>query len=236
MLLALDTATTTASLAVYDLTTDQLLGEWTWQAHRRQTQDLLTTARTLLAQLQRTPQDLTALAVTTGPGSFTGVRIAISVAKGMGVGAPAPLRVIGVPTLAVTAAPWLIPAGASDPPALVCAYIQAGRGRYNWLFFEPGDLLRRPEAEEHGFGRIDEFMDALAAAPLAQTDRPLWLVGESTAELLAATAALPRVTALDDVSGLRRAGQLARVAALHLARGEADDLAMLQPLYLRKPG
>jgi tRNA threonylcarbamoyladenosine biosynthesis protein TsaB len=232
VLLALDTATTTASLAVYDLTTDQLLGEWTWQARRRQTQDLLTTARTLLTQLQRTPRDLTALAVTTGPGSFTGVRIAISVAKGMAVGSSAPLRVIGVPTLAVTAAPWLVPAGASDPPALVCAYIQAGRGRYNWLLFEPDDLLRRPGAEEHGFGRVDEFTDALAATD----DRPLWLVGESTAELLDAVAGLPWVTALDGVSGLRRAGQLARVAALHLARGEADDLATLQPLYLRKPG
>lgn len=232
MLLALDTATTTASLAVYDLTSDQLLGEWTWQARRRQTQDLLPSARTLLAQLQRTPQDLTALAVTTGPGSFTGVRIAISVAKGMGVGSPAPLRVIGIPTLAVTAAPWLAPAGESDPPALVCAYIQAGRGRYNWVFFEPDDLLRRPAAEEHGFGHIDEFVDALAAA----AERPLWLAGEPTAELLEATAALPRVIALDGVSGLRRAGQLARVAALHLARGETDDLATLQPLYLRKPG
>ena len=232
MLLALDTATATASLAVYDLKTDQLLGEWTWRARRRQTQDLLPTARTLLAQLQRTPRDLTALAVTTGPGSFTGVRIAISVAKGMGVGSLAPLQVIGVPTLAVTAAPWLIPAGASNPPALVCAYIQAGRGRYNWVFFEPDDLLRRPTAEEHGFGRIDEFVDALAAAD----ERPLWLAGESTAELVDAAAGLPDVTMLDDISGLRRAGQLARVAALHLARGDADDLATLQPLYLRKPG
>lgn len=232
MLLALDTATTTASLAVYDLTTDQLLGEWTWQARRRQTQDLLPIARTLLAQLQRTPQDLTALAVTTGPGSFTGVRIAISVAKGMAVGSSASLRIIGIPTLAVTAAPWLIPAGACDPPALVCAYIQAGRGRYNWVFFEPDDLLRRPGAEEHGVGRVDEFVEALATIG----ERPLWLVGESTAEILEATSALSWVTALDDVSGLRRAGQLAQVAALHLNRGETDDAATLQPLYLRKPG
>lgn len=232
MLLALDTATTTASLAVYDLTTDQLLGEWTWQARRRQTQDLLPSARTLLAQLQRTPQDLTALAVTTGPGSFTGVRIAISVAKGMAVGSSASLRIIGIPTLAVTAAPWLIPAGASNPPALVCAYIQAGRGRYNWVFFESDDLLRRPTAEDHGVGRVDEFVEALATIG----ERPLWLVGESTAEILEATSALSWVTTLDDVSGLRRAGQLARVAALHLNRGETDDTAMLQPLYLRKPG
>jgi hypothetical protein len=40
---------------------------------------------------------------------------------------------------------------------------------------------------------------------------------------------------VDDVSGLRRAGQLARLAALHLAEGREDDLAALQPLYLQGP-
>ena len=49
MLLALDTATATASIAVYDLASDTLLGETTWLARRRQTQELLTTAQALLA-------------------------------------------------------------------------------------------------------------------------------------------------------------------------------------------
>ena len=50
MLLALDTATATASLALYDLTRDTLVAEWTWQARRRHTQDLLGAAQTLLQQ------------------------------------------------------------------------------------------------------------------------------------------------------------------------------------------
>ena len=86
MLLALDTATATASLAVYDRTRDHLLGEMTWEGRRRQTQDLLVAARSLLDLLEVAPEQVTALAVTTGPGSFTGVRIAISAAKGIGLG------------------------------------------------------------------------------------------------------------------------------------------------------
>lgn len=232
MLLAIDTATTTASLAVYNLEEDQLLAEWTWQARRRQTQDLLMAARTLLAQVQLTPQDMTALAATTGPGSFTGVRIAISAVKGIGIGLPARPRVIGIPTLTVTAAPWLHAAATSSPAARVCAYIQAGRGRYNWCIFDPDDLLWRPVADEHGSGRGEDFVAALA--PL--TGRSLWLAGETTLELAALMEPLSYVTLLDSVSGLRRAGQLARVAALHLASGTEDELETLQPLYLRKPG
>jgi tRNA threonylcarbamoyladenosine biosynthesis protein TsaB len=243
MLLALDTATTTASLAVYNIKTDQLLAEWSWQARRRQTQDLMVTAQRLLAQLNLVPGQLTALAVTTGPGSFTGVRIAISAAKGISLGLSTPPCAIGIPTLCVTAAPWLTVAHAASAnhsaeehaPVRVCAYIQAGRGRYNWALFPAGDpaasLLWRPTADEHGVGVAAEFVEMLSA--LAPT--PVWLVGEQTAELSQSVAQLSHVCLVDAVSSLRRAGQLARLAALQLAAGVQESPAALQPLYLRAP-
>ena len=231
MLLALDTATATASLAVYDLAAQQLLAELTWQARRRQTQDLLITAQQLLAQLDLTPQDLTALAVTTGPGSFTGVRIAISAVKGIGLGLSVAPQVVGVPTLCVTAAPWLLLASRTNPATTICAFIQAGRGRYNWAFFTDGDLLRRPTVLEHSGGTATELGYALAQlAP-----QGIWLVGELDLALEKAMHDLAHVTIVDPVSGWRRAGSLARVAALHLAHGTHDELHTLQPLYLRAP-
>ncbi len=236
MLLALDTATDMASLAIYDMATQQLLAELTWQAHRRQTQDLLSTARQLLAQLRLTPQDLSALAVTTGPGSFTGVRIAISAVKGIGLGLPTPPKVIGIPTLCVTAAPWLGVAGCDPAPMTICAFIQAGRGRYNWALFTPDDLLRRPAADEHYGGNADEFAHALAQIAASATTAPsVWLVGEADETLEASMHPLAHVTMLDKISGLRRAGQLARLAILHLANGAVDELQTVQPLYLRNP-
>jgi tRNA threonylcarbamoyladenosine biosynthesis protein TsaB len=218
MLLALDTATETASLAIYDLDAAQLLAELTWQARRRHTQDLLATAQQLLAQCDLTPQALTALAVTTGPGSFTGVRVAIAAVKGIGLGLPIPPRAIGLPTLSVTAAPWLALAG-QQQQALVCAYIQAGRGRYNWTLFSGVDLLYRPGAAEHAGGTATEFAKSLASlAP-----QTVWLAGEMDGDLAKSVADLAHVIILDPVSALRRAGHLARLAALHFTQGVSTE-------------
>lgn len=231
MLLALDTATTTAGLAVYDLHHQQLLAELTWEARRRQTQDLLVAAQTLLAQLDLTPQQVTALAVTTGPGSFTGVRIGISTVKGIALALPTRPRIIGIPTLAVTAAPWLALLQQLQPDSMLCALIHAGRGRYNWVNFAPHQTLWRPAVADHHTGTVAEL-----AAALAQTaPQALICVGEVDAALCEAVQSLSHVTVLDAVSGWRRAGQLARLAALQLAVGIEDQLSALEPLYLRVP-
>lgn len=228
MLLALDTATATAAIAVFDLAGDQLLAELAWQARRRQTQDLLPALENVLRLLDMTPQDITALAVTTGPGSFTGVRIAISAAKGLALGLPQPPNVIGIPTLSVTAAPLLALAAAQG--AAICAAIQAGRGRYNWAWFDGRDRLHRPGAAEHHAGTVGEF-----AATLAGCGESVWLVGEIGPDLLAAVGEIHHIHCIDSVTGLRRAGQLARLAALHLRAGHHDEIGALQPLYLRNP-
>ena len=86
MLLAMDTATTTASLALLEPDSAELLAEVSWQARRRQTQELMAAALDLLAHCDRSASAITALATTTGPGSFTGTRIAIATAKGIGIG------------------------------------------------------------------------------------------------------------------------------------------------------
>jgi len=101
------------------------------------------------------PSDLNGLAVTTGPGSFTGVRIGLATAKGLayslGIG------LAGLSTLEGLARAALLARGAADAPR-VCAAIEAGRGEvYAALFrivdgeparetadlsYRPADLLR----------------------------------------------------------------------------------------------
>lgn len=229
MLLALDTATSTASVALYNLEKHQLLGELTWQARRRQTQELMPALQDLLRLLDCAAHEITALAVTTGPGSFTGVRIAVSAAKGLAIGLPQPPAVVGIPTLSVTAAPFLDLA-AAQPGLRICAAIQAGRGRYNWAWFAPHDLLHRPTGEEHNAGTVAEF-----AVHLGECKHDAWLAGEIGADLQAAIADHPHIHSADGVTSLRRAGQLARLAAMHLAAGRHDSIESLQPLYLRNP-
>ena len=227
MLLAVDTATATASVALYDLANHLLLAESTWQARRRHTQELLTTAQGLLAQIGAQAAQLTALAVTTGPGSFTGVRIGLSTIKGIALGLPVAPQIVGLPTLTVTAAPWL--AVAQSASAVVWAYIQAGRGRYNWATFANG--LHYPVASDHQVGTAAEF----AAALKEHAAQPVWLIGESTPELLEVVAPLDHVTVVDSVSAMRRAGVLAYLAAQQIRQGQTDDLATLQPIYLQGP-
>jgi tRNA threonylcarbamoyladenosine biosynthesis protein TsaB len=227
MLLAVDTATATASVALYALADGLLLAESTWQARRRHTQDLLVITQELLAQLDVQPAQLRALAVTTGPGSFTGVRIGLSVVKGIGIGLPVPPQVAGIPTLTVTAAPWLAVAQAAS--AQLWAYIQAGRGRYNWTIFDK--TLYHPSAAAHQAGTAADFARALAA----HAGHPIWLVGEAAPDLLAEVASLHHVTVVDGISSMRRAGVLAQLAAQQIAAGQVDDLTTLQPLYLQGP-
>lgn len=228
MLLALDTATNTASIALYDSAADLLLAEQTWQARRRQTEETIPVIQEMLARLEIGTDQIDALAVTTGPGSFTGVRIAISVAKGIALGLGKPPQIIGLPALCVTAAPFFAPAQATG--TTICAFLQAGRGRYNWAFFPPDNKLYRPSTDEHGFGKLDAFQDGLSAVEGA-----IWLVGEMTPELDKSAMGLPNLTAVDGVSGLRRAGMLARLGSRHLAAGHANSLDTLEPIYLREP-
>ena len=229
MIAALDTATSTASVALYDAGADRVLAEQTWQARRRQTEETLPVLQAMMARLDREPEAIDAIAVTTGPGSFTGVRIAISMAKGMALGLPQRPRLVGVPTLAVTAAPWIdLAVGAG---ATVWAFLQAGRGRYNWTVFEAGMRLHRPTAAEHSSGNAERL-----AAARRQADGPIWLVGESSQAVGDVAATLPLVSLIDPVSGWRRSGHLARLAALHLAAGHEESVDSLRPLYLSEPG
>ncbi len=231
MLLAIDTATATASLAVYDLETDHLLAELTWQARRRQTQDLLVAARSLLSQVGLTASELSALAVTTGPGSFTGVRIGISAVKGIALGLPNPPRIIAIPTLNVTAAPWLNVAKGL-PSVTISAYMQAGRGRYNWSYLSPhDDPLLRLEADDHQNGTINDLLEDLQQ----QQVEAIWLVGEATIELAELTDEMAQIIFIDEATSWRRAGHLARLAARCFRHEMQDSLADLQPIYLRQP-
>ncbi len=251
MLIAFDTATQTASIAIYDLAAQTLLSEWTWQARRRQTQELLATAETMLEHMSLQPKDITAIAVTTGPGSFTGVRIAISAVKGIGLGLPTPPEIVGLPTLSVTAAPLLEiyrePQGSrrgSHQSRTICAYLRAGRGRFNWAYVpsetESSPLLWQPNVTDHESGTVDDFVRSLrdhstSVLEDATAVGEILLVGEKTPELDEALAAIPNVHILDEVSSTRRAGQLARLAAMHIDAGNVSTISALSPLYLRSP-
>ncbi|HEX6512534.1 MAG TPA: tRNA (adenosine(37)-N6)-threonylcarbamoyltransferase complex dimerization subunit type 1 TsaB [Chloroflexota bacterium] len=119
MLLAIDTSTHYASIALHDGA--RLLAEHTWLANQDHTRTLLPNVQRLLAGANAKLDGLSVIAVALGPGSFNGLRVGLSTAKGLAVARDLPL--IGVPTLALLAAEY----------GLQEVTMNAGRGRvYVW--------------------------------------------------------------------------------------------------------
>ncbi|MBN1259859.1 MAG: tRNA (adenosine(37)-N6)-threonylcarbamoyltransferase complex dimerization subunit type 1 TsaB [Anaerolineae bacterium] len=223
MLLAIDTATQYASIALHDGL--NLRGEHTWEAVNRHTVTLLPNIVTLLESSGATAKDLDALAVCIGPGSFTGVRIGIAVAKGLALTQHLP--VVGITTLDILAA-----AQPRDERPLY-ALLAAGRrrlgyARYRWQDEEGWTV-------ETGIQLSDwtEFIEALRL--------PALVVGEIDSRGHKALDALgDDVTIPQPARRLRRAGFLADLAWTQLQKrlrtGESSisiDPAQLKPLYAR---
>jgi tRNA threonylcarbamoyladenosine biosynthesis protein TsaB len=219
LLLALDSATRFAGIALYSGSRG-LVAEYNWYAGIQHTVTLLPRVSEILAQHHIPVAELAAVAVALGPGSFTGLRVALATAKGLALAQELPL--LGIPTLDVTAYPHL------GQPLPVVAVVQAGRGRVCWARYRPGGSHNRPESAY----RVSD-VDALAAA----TDGPALFAGEITAPDRAALAARlgDRVRFAPPALALRRAGCLAEIAWARFTAGERDDLEMLAPLYLQEP-
>ena len=118
MLLAIDTSTNTLGLALFDGT---VVAESTWTSRARHTQELAPGLTEMLAHTGVKVDDLRALGVALGPGSFTSLRVGLSFVKGLALARNLP--VVGIPTLDVVAASQPIK---NNP--LACL-LSAGRGR-----------------------------------------------------------------------------------------------------------
>jgi len=118
-LLAIDTSTRAMGLALYD---GLRVGyECNWHSQNYHTVELAPAIRTALAQAGQTIEDVEAVAAALGPGSYTGLRIGLALAKGLAYSRRLPL--ITVPTLDVLAA------GQPLEALPLAAVLQAGRGR-----------------------------------------------------------------------------------------------------------
>jgi tRNA threonylcarbamoyladenosine biosynthesis protein TsaB len=217
MLVAIDTATAYASLALHD--GHQVRVEHTWESPRRHTVELMPRLVAALEQLGLGTEHLSGVGVTRGPGSFTGLRVGIAVAKGLALARGLPL--VGVPTLDVLAAAQ----GRDRRP--LCAVLQAGRRRLCVAIYRWRDGAWRARQEP----RLTTW-----SALVEETVSPTLFCGEVDPAGADALASLGELAVLLPAAArLRRAGFLAQVAWRRLNRGETDDAATLTPIYLQHP-
>lgn len=96
MIIGIDAASTDLSIALLDGAGEPIADE-AWTSAQRQSAELLPRLLDLLVRSGRELSDTTAIAVGTGPGSFTGLRVAMALAKGLAIGLGRPL--VGVASL-----------------------------------------------------------------------------------------------------------------------------------------
>jgi len=80
LILALDTSTAIASVALYD---GSVSGEISWRSGRGHSVELMAQAESLMKLRKIQPDQLVAVAVAIGPGSYTGVRVGLAAGKGL---------------------------------------------------------------------------------------------------------------------------------------------------------
>ena len=217
IVLGLETSTEVGGIALID--EGGLIAELSLSLPQNHSLRLLPSLDALLKLANMSLKEIGGIAISLGPGSFTGLRIGLSTAKGIALALEKPL--VGVPTLDALALPF------SYSPLLLCPMIDAKKGEvFTALYNGEGGRLHRltPFYSLSPQGVIEKIggEEALLIGNGAQLYQDLWqkALGEKV-HLAPSSFNFPRASSIASLGGER------------LMRGERDDLHSLIPIYVR---
>ncbi|HEX5605801.1 MAG TPA: tRNA (adenosine(37)-N6)-threonylcarbamoyltransferase complex dimerization subunit type 1 TsaB [Candidatus Binatia bacterium] len=182
----------------------------------------------LLEKKRLTPADLSAIAISIGPGSFTGLRVGLATAKGIAYSGGLPL--IGISTLLALAA------GVKDFDGIICSLLDARKNDvYVGFFRRAGKILSR--LSDDALLPIDRAIEC-ARGYQEQTGAALVRVigdaGEAHKQKLIGALG-EKVVLGSEHKYPSIALQVALLARERLLSESLDDLGSLVPIYLRRP-
>ena len=218
-ILAIDTATQVSSVAV--LKEGRLLAELTMQGKLTHSETLLPHIEQVLKMAAVAKEELTGIAVSNGPGSFTGLRIGLAAAKAMSYVLGIPL--VGVSTLQALA--YQLPA----PGVRVMCLLDAQKGNayvesYRW----ENNSLQVVDSVQ-----VAKITDIVAAC--ANMNEQVILLGDAVQKKVAGKLELPaNVSVAPPHIVMPRAACVAMLGQEKLMAGETDNVMDLEPVYIRR--
>jgi tRNA threonylcarbamoyl adenosine modification protein YeaZ len=215
--LAIDTSTNIAGIALSHK--GETLIELTWRSAQNHTVELMPNIARLLQQVNIEANAIEAIFVAKGPGSFNGLRVGISTAKGLALSLDIPL--LGVSTLEIEAYPFAYTEVPLRP------IHRAGRDEIATALYQQVNNEWRCLEKEY-LTTLDALCQQIRQKTLFCGEIPPDITS-AIQQNLGKQAIIPQATALP------RVGFLAMLGWQRLNKGEKDDLATLQPLYLRSP-
>lgn len=220
-ILSIDTATRYGGLSLWDQ--GAIIGEWLVSGGLTHSARLMPALDFLLKEAGWDIEDLDLVAVASGPGSFTGLRIGMATAKGLAQGLE--IDLIGVPTLKFWASAF------AGGQGLVLPLLDARRTEFYTALYEKKDWQIKEIMPAHQ-ARIDHI-----AKSLEEYEGPIWAVGDAVsrdAQMLKEQIG-DKLRIAPETFRLPRPGMLAHLAYELWQTEERESYKLLRPNYLRKP-
>ena len=218
-ILALETSTLVSSVALG--TVDTLLGEITLQTKKTHSELLMPHIDKLLRMAGIKKTELKAVAVSIGPGSFTGLRIGLATAKTLAYALQIPI--VGVPSLAALAY------GCSVPGVILAPMLDAQKGNVYQAVFK----WQNGELQELRATRVVDIQEALE--DLTQYDLPVLVMGEAA---VLHSEKIQKVGKNLELAKphliIQRAASVVGLGHTLLKQGNVEDVMTLEPVYIRR--
>ena len=218
MYLAIDTSTGTASLAL--IQDERTLAELSWHCAQNHSTQLLPNLSHLLSQMNLELKAISGIIVAQGPGSYNGLRVGISTAKGLAFSLGIPI--VGISSLEAEAYQH------AETNLPICPIFNAGRGEIATAIYQKKRNKWLKFAAEH-ITTVDTLCSQITTKTIFCGEF-IPLITTQLRKGLKQKAVIP-----SPATSLRRASFLAELGLKRFKAGDYDNPATLQPLYLRRP-
>jgi tRNA threonylcarbamoyladenosine biosynthesis protein TsaB len=217
-ILGLDTATLRGSLGIID--DDEVVAEYALQREETLSARLLPAIQTLLAEARLDLHEIDGIAVSLGPGSFTGLRVGLSAVKGLALATEMP--VAGIPTLDALAC------NIPFTPYQICPLLDARKGQIYTALYKnrAGGFLE--QVTPYQVLSPAALIEAIPHQETVFLGDGVEVCREVITQRLAEKALFAPLHL-----GFLRGTTVAELGLKRIRRGEADDISALVPIYVR---